>query len=80
MELIDEDGRVEQDGGSDGVDGVTKTGMCVEGVVEKLYYREEVESADESQEFLRAQVEEGGLWSVMYENARKAKEVDGLAV
>lgn len=69
-ELIDEEGRVVQDGKSDGVDGVVKTGQSVEGVVERLYYRKGVESADESQQFLRDQAEEGGLWSVMYGGAR----------
>jgi hypothetical protein len=86
MELIDEEGRVEQDGKSDGVDGKVKTAQCVEGVVEKLYYRKGVESADESQVFLREQAEEGGLWSVMYggpkgvERAMRAKEENGSAV
>jgi hypothetical protein len=85
MELIDEDGKVEQDGKSDGIDGAVKTAQCVEGVVNKLFYRKGVESADESQQFLRDQAEEGGLWSVMYggaegvENAMKAKEANGTA-
>lgn len=70
MELIDEVGKVKQDGNSDGIDGVVKTSQCVEAAVDKLYYRKGVASADKSQEFLREQAEEGGLWSVMYGGAK----------
>jgi 15-hydroxyprostaglandin dehydrogenase (NAD) len=52
MELIDETGTVEQDGLSDGENGVVKTGCAVEAVVDKLYYRKPVDFADESQRFL----------------------------
>lgn len=66
MELIDENGTVEQDGRSDGINGSIKTAQTVEVVNEKLFYRREVHSANESMEFLRAQAEDGGLWLSMY--------------
>jgi 15-hydroxyprostaglandin dehydrogenase (NAD) len=86
MELIDDEGKVEHDGKSNGINGEIKTGQSVEAVVQKLYYREGVESADESQVFLRKQAEWGGLWSEMYRGpggvakAMKAKEANGSAV
>jgi NAD(P)-dependent dehydrogenase (short-subunit alcohol dehydrogenase family) len=67
MELIDELGRVTQDGKSDGVDGVVKSGQTVEVVGDQLFYRESVPSPNQSMDFLRAQAEEGGLWETMYQ-------------
>ncbi|OQV00038.1 hypothetical protein CLAIMM_05592 isoform 3, partial [Cladophialophora immunda] len=63
-ELISEAGRVEQDGRSEGVDGVVKTGQSVECVVDRLFYRKPVEYADESQRFLIEQSLDltDGLW------------------
>ena len=62
-ELIDDKGSIEQDGKSDGENGVVKTGHSVEVALDKLYYRKPVEFADESQRFL---IEEShkpdGLW------------------
>lgn len=66
MELIDENGMVEQDGRSDGINGSIKTAQTVEVINEKLFYRHEVDSANESMEFLRAQAEDGGLFLSMY--------------
>lgn len=72
-ELISEDGRVAQDGKSDGRDGKVKAGKCVECVIDRLYYRRGVEFADKSQKFL---IEESfhpdGVWMRgMMERARK---------
>ena len=78
-ELIDEEGRVAADGMSDGVDRVLKSGQCVEGVLGRLYHREGVESPDESQDFLRKQAQEGGLWSVMYGAGLEKKNTSGSA-
>jgi hypothetical protein len=62
-ELMDDQGHVEQDGMSDGEDGVVKTGRSVEVVVDKLYYRKPVEFADESQKFLIEDAHKpDGLW------------------
>ncbi|OAP64370.1 hypothetical protein AYL99_00342 [Fonsecaea erecta] len=63
-ELISETGRVAQDGRSDGVDGVVKTGQSVECVVDRLFYRRPVDYADESQRFLIEQSLDlqHGLW------------------
>jgi 15-hydroxyprostaglandin dehydrogenase (NAD) len=66
MELIDESGMVEQDGRSDGTNGSIKTAQTVEVINEMLFYRREVDSANESMGFLRAQSEDGGLWLSMY--------------
>lgn len=62
-ELIDEKGAIQQDGKSDGQDGVVKAGQSVECVVSRLFYRKPVDYADESQRFL---IEEAfktdGVW------------------
>jgi 15-hydroxyprostaglandin dehydrogenase (NAD) len=62
-ELSDDDGVVNQDGKSDGKNGEVKTGQVVECVIDKLYYREGLPFADESEKFL---IEESyfrdGLW------------------
>lgn len=70
MELIDKAGFVQQDGRSDGECGVVKAGQTVEVVGDRLYYRREVDSPDQSMDFLRAQAEEGGLWETMYTNSQ----------
>ena len=63
-ELIDEDGKVEQDGKSEGEHGVVKTGQAVEVVVDNLFYRKPVEYPDESQRFLiEESIKPDGLWS-----------------
>jgi 15-hydroxyprostaglandin dehydrogenase (NAD) len=61
-ELMAEKGHVVQDGKSDGKDGVVKTAQTVECVVDKLFYRDPVAPADESQAFLVRESGEGGLW------------------
>jgi len=62
-ELIDEEGKVEQDGKSDGVDGRVKVAQSVECVLDRLYYRESVPFPDESQKFLIDEaVKLDGLW------------------
>ncbi|KEF56340.1 uncharacterized protein A1O9_07921 [Exophiala aquamarina CBS 119918] len=66
MELINDSGKVEQDGRSDGANGSIKTAQTVEVVNDTLFYRSEVASPNESMEFLRAQAEEGGLWMSMF--------------
>ncbi|KAI1609638.1 hypothetical protein EDD37DRAFT_204952 [Exophiala viscosa] len=62
-ELIDKHGRVEQDGKSDGKDGKVKAGKAVECACDKLYYRNGVEYADESQKFcIEQSFYPDGLW------------------
>ncbi|QDS71794.1 hypothetical protein FKW77_009418 [Venturia effusa] len=61
-ELIDVDGKVVGDGKSDGKDGVVKTAMSVECVVDRLFYRTHVEPPDESQAFLVKEATEDGVW------------------
>ena len=51
-ELTSPSGAVSSDGKSDGENGVVKTGQSVECVVDKLFYRQPVAYADESQQFL----------------------------
>jgi hypothetical protein len=51
-ELTSPTGAVTPDGKSDGENGVVKTGQSVECVVDKLFYRQPVAYADESQRFL----------------------------
>ena len=60
-ELIDENGRVERDGKSSGKDGVVKSGCAVECVIDELFYRDPVEYANASQEWLTDQTREGGI-------------------
>lgn len=81
-ELIDEHGRVEQDGKSDGKDGQVKAGKAVECVVDRLYYRRAVEFADESQQFLIEQsFYPDGVWMRgMMERARNAGHAGTMAV
>ena len=63
-ELIDEKGSIQQDGKSDGENGVVKRGQSVEVVVDKLFYRKPVEFADESQKFLIEDAHKpDGLWA-----------------
>jgi 15-hydroxyprostaglandin dehydrogenase (NAD) len=69
-ELIDDNGGVQQDGKSDGEDGVVKTGRSVECALDKLYYRKPVDFADESQKFLIEDAHKpDGLWM---QGSRKA--------
>lgn len=71
-ELIDEKGSIQQDGKSDGENGVVKTGQSVEVVVDKLFYRKPVEFADESQRFLIEDAHNpNGLWA---QGGKKAVE------
>ncbi len=71
-ELIDEKGSIQQDGKSDGEDGVAKTGQSVEVVVDKLFYRKPVKFADESQRFLIEDAHDpNGLWA---QGGKKAVE------
>jgi 15-hydroxyprostaglandin dehydrogenase (NAD) len=60
-ELIEEDGKVEADGSSDGINGVVKSGCAVECSVHRLYYRERVAFADEKMEWVAAQSKEEGI-------------------
>lgn len=63
-ELMDEEGKVAQDGKSDGKDGVVKTAQAVECALDKLYYREPVAAPDESQEFMvKDSVDPKGVWA-----------------
>lgn len=68
-ELIDVDGKVKQDGKSDGKNGVLKTAQSVECVVERLFYRTHVPPADESQAFLLRESTEDGLWGTAIKEA-----------
>lgn len=60
-ELMDDEGRVEGDGKSDGEDGVVKCGCAVECSVQQLYYRESVTFADKNMEWVTAQSKEEGI-------------------
>lgn len=63
-ELISETGAVAQDGKSDGKDGQVKVGQSVECSVDKLFYRDPVPYADESQKYLIEQsFLPDGVWS-----------------
>jgi NAD(P)-dependent dehydrogenase (short-subunit alcohol dehydrogenase family) len=72
-ELVDVEGRVAQDGKSDGKDGEVKRGQSVECVVDRLYYRTHVPPADESQAFLLKESTEDGLWGVAIREALGAE-------
>jgi 15-hydroxyprostaglandin dehydrogenase (NAD) len=62
-ELISDNGIIEQDGRSDGVDGEVKRGQSVEVSCQNLFYRKPVEYADESQRFLIEEaIKPDGLW------------------
>jgi 15-hydroxyprostaglandin dehydrogenase (NAD) len=62
-ELMDVEGRVGQDGKSEGEDGKVKTAQSVECVIDKLFYRTHVPPADESQDFLVREAHEDGVWT-----------------
>ncbi|KIX07894.1 uncharacterized protein Z518_02548 [Rhinocladiella mackenziei CBS 650.93] len=62
-ELTCEDGHVEQDGKSNGANGVVKAGQAVGCVVDRLFYRKPIDYADESQRFLIEQAFlPDGIW------------------
>ncbi|KAE9986282.1 hypothetical protein EG327_004406 [Venturia inaequalis] len=63
-ELIEVEGRVVGDGKSDGEDGVVKTAMSVECVVDRLFYRTHVEPPDKSQAYLVKEATEDGMWGM----------------
>ena len=60
-ELVDENGLVEADGKSQGLDEVPKSGCAVECSVDELFYRNPVEYANASQKFVTDQSKEEGL-------------------
>jgi 15-hydroxyprostaglandin dehydrogenase (NAD) len=60
-ELIDEGGRVEGDGKSQGKNGIVKAGCAVECSVDELFYREPVEYANASQKWITDQSREEGI-------------------
>jgi 15-hydroxyprostaglandin dehydrogenase (NAD) len=60
-ELIDESGRIEADGKSQGEDGVVKSGCAVECVIDELFYRDPVQYANASQEWVTDQAREEGI-------------------
>jgi 15-hydroxyprostaglandin dehydrogenase (NAD) len=76
-ELIEVEGKVEGDGKSDGVNGVVKTAMSVECVIDKLFYRTHVPPADESQAYLVKEATEDGMWGkgMRAETERMMKEM-----
>lgn len=62
-EMIDEAGRVEQDGKSEGKDGIVKFGQVIETARDRVWYRDHVPFADESQQFCMEQgYQRDGLW------------------
>jgi len=82
-ELISETGTVAQDGKSDGKDGQVKTGQSVECSVDRLFYRDPVSYADESQKFLVEQsFVPDGVWArgmaSAVQNARAAAAAVGV--
>ena len=70
-ELIDWEGKVEQDGVSNGQDGKVKLGQAVEVGVTKLYYRQQVEYPDDIQRFLVEDADKPNGW---WDKAVKAAE------
>ena len=75
-ELISEDGKISQDGKSDGPDGQVKFGQSVEVVVDNLFYRKAVDFADESQKFLIEDAHKpDGLW---IKSVTEAHEAGGI--
>lgn len=62
-EMIDAEGKVQQDGKSNGKDGVIKTGQSIECAMDRLYYRTHYDPPDESQKyFLEDALKTDGLW------------------
>lgn len=62
-ELTDADGKVQQDGKSEGKDGVIKSGQSVECALDRLFYRTPYAPPDESQKFMAEDaVKIDGLW------------------
>lgn len=80
MELVDVDGKVQQDGNSGGKDGVVKTGQSIECALDKLYYRTHYDPPDESQRYMvEDSQKKDGLWmqsitAVLQERAKAAAE------
>lgn len=70
MELIDDEGRVQEDGKSEGKNSEIKRGQTVECSIDRLFYRQEVEAPDEGQRFLKEAALVGGLWWSIYGGAR----------
>jgi 15-hydroxyprostaglandin dehydrogenase (NAD) len=79
-ELIEPEGKVQQDGKSGGVDGEPKRGQSIECALDRLYYRTHYEPPDESQAyFLQDAKKNDGLWmqsimAVMQERATAAQQ------
>lgn len=78
-ELVDVDGKVSQDGKSDGRQGLVKTAQCVECSVDRLYYRSPVEFPDESQAFCVNEAKEGGVWDQGFMAFLKARQMSAGA-
>ena len=71
-ELISEDGKIAQDGKSDGQDGQVKYGQSVEVVVNNLFYRKTVDYADDSQKFLIEEAHKpDGIWTTSIAEAHE---------
>ncbi|KPI41132.1 Short-chain dehydrogenase 5 [Cyphellophora attinorum] len=78
QELIDETGKVQQDGKSDGKDGVVKTAQSVECALDRLYYREPVAAPDESQAFMvKDSVDPNGVWAASVNAVWQARVAAG---
>jgi 15-hydroxyprostaglandin dehydrogenase (NAD) len=73
-ELMDVEGKVGQDGKSDGEDGKVKTAKSVECVIDRLFYRTPVPPADESQAFLIREAHEDGVWGIGLKAAKAELE------
>lgn len=79
-ELIDVEGKVQQDGKSGGQAGVVKTGQSIECATDRLYYRTHYDPPDESQKFMVEDSKKNdGLWmqslmAIMQERAKAAAE------
>ncbi|KIV92297.1 hypothetical protein PV10_06749 [Exophiala mesophila] len=62
-ELIDLEGKVNQDGKSEGQDGVIKVGQVIETARDRVWYRDHIPFADDSQRFCMEQgYTDDGLW------------------
>lgn len=62
-EMIDQEGKVEQDGKSEGTDGVVKVGQVIETARDRVWYRDHIPFADDSQRYCMEQgYKSDGLW------------------
>ncbi|KIX97030.1 uncharacterized protein Z520_07144 [Fonsecaea multimorphosa CBS 102226] len=72
-ELIDVEGRIAQDGLSDGRDGQVKNGCCVEASTNRLFYRDPVPFPNGVQEWVGDQSRRDGILGTFMQKAMSSK-------